>query len=160
MTRTDIPDPTPLDEAIWALHVSGAAPKEYRRAIAGAALTLFPRRGRRAKYAAHRDETLARREAYRATHPDKRCTRSYANQPVIGSAAYRDEINAKARLKRAAHRDEERAYAAHRDETLAVDRDVLRARSRARRRARYRARYAARREEIKAKREATNAQDQ
>ena len=49
MARTDIPNPTALDEAIWTLHVAcledpSALPQTLRRRIGGAALMLFPLR--------------------------------------------------------------------------------------------------------------------
>jgi hypothetical protein len=98
MPRTDIADPTALDEAIWQLYLAmRATPEGAPRAFARAVGAVFPRR------IAH-----AHQRRYREVNPQYR-------SPELNRAAQRRyraahlEANREAnRRYRAAHRDEDR----------------------------------------------------
>ena len=115
MTRTDIPDPTPLDEAIWDLYVlmdDGMVP--YVRGVVGAALRLFPRRyGRRVgpRYAEDAETRSVKQKARRAADPEKYRAQSRRwqqahpdKQAAAGHSWYvrnRETVMARQRLQRA-----------------------------------------------------------
>ena len=106
--RVDIPDPTPLDEAIWALYVEmRKSPEGAPLAFAQAVGRLFPvrmtrlnaRKGTSRYYASHREE----RRAYGRS------------QALAYNAAHRGERAAYYRAYAASHREERRrSRAAHR----------------------------------------------
>ena len=136
--RLDIPDPTPLDEAIWALYV------EMRKTPEGAPWTfavavgqLFPVRKQRAYKAVHYEARLTYNRAYKAAHPEAilayRAThreeiRAYDRERQrnperdrVYSATHREEVIARRRAYDATHREEKAAYnraynTAHREE--------------------------------------------
>jgi ABC-type nitrate/sulfonate/bicarbonate transport system substrate-binding protein len=74
--RLDIPDPTPLDEAIWALYVTmRATPEGVSRSFARAVGQIFPKRIEAANAQAWRRRNpekvaIYKRAFYRA-HPEK-----------------------------------------------------------------------------------------
>ena len=121
MRRTDIPDPTPLDEAIWDLYLSAEAPAEYRRQIAIAAGRLFPQRrvqklnrqyrtrnldSERARDRARSTpERRARAAAWKAAHPTYKAPGAWESKRAY-YAANKDRINATSRARYAAKKAE------------------------------------------------------